>query len=299
MKNAVVFLVLILAALPDVQAQTFGDKVYANYLLTPNTAFRERPGSSSPYYNLEVQIGAPPIRLHKRLQWINTAYARLVEYNFRDMSPELNTLSERLYDLRYGMIFIYQLGHPKWSLLAAPRLLVRSDFRESFSGNNVFVSGLLLANYNPDGNNRLVWSFGFTLTNDFNRNLLIPIAGLTYKDEKYTIEVAYPRVNLLYKPVRRVEWGITGSIDGAIFRRQGLALAGNPTARHVRIINVFAGQAFHYNLYKNLWFNSQVGYAFLRNYDLMDADFQAIKFVDTDLKGSFFFKTGVSVRFGN
>ena len=277
-------------------AQTLQDKIYFSYGLLPATSLKEGVGESRLAHQYELQVGPPPIRLIPRLQWIHTFYGRVAEYNFNNLDSEVATASSVLYDIQYGTIYIYDFKNPKWSLFASPRILFRSDLENLFTGNSLFFSGIALANYNPDGNDRLVWSFGFAFANDFNRNVLIPIAGFTYTDKRYTIEVAYPRVNFLYKPTSHIEWGATASIIGGIYRTNEVTLRSQQTAPYTRTINVQLGHTFNYLLTSKVVLNSCIGYAFVRNYDLMNSDFKSIQSINLDLKGSFFLRTGISVR---
>lgn len=153
-----------------------------------------------------------------------------------------------------------------------------------------------MANYNPDSNDRLVWSFGFAFANDFNRNVFIPIVGLTYNDSRYTIEIAYPRVNFLYKPRPNIEWGITTSILGGIYKTETLLLPSREISEYTRTITVQVGHTFNYLLTNKVVLNTCVGYAFVRNYDLMNKDLSNIQSVNIDLKGSIFLRTGVAIR---
>lgn len=292
------FLCLVLFLLPKIgQSQTFNDKIYFNYSYAPATKFKDIQGKSSSYNDKEIQIGVPPIQLSKRLLWINTFYGRTMNYNFENIHNPLSNISEKFYDIQYRVLFLYKLN-PKLFLLGSPILMVRSDFSNNFSLKDLSYSGILLANYNPDGRGKLIWSFGIVLTNDLNHNQINPAVGFMYKSRKLTAEVGYPRINILYKPSKKIEWGFTAAIDGAIFRSKKIELVDSPTANYVRTVNLFAGQSLNFNLYKKLWLNTQVGYAVLRNYDLMDRNFKAIESTKTDLKGNLFLKTGISIRFG-
>lgn len=292
------FLYLIVFCLPKIgKSQTFDDKIYFNYSYAPATKFKDIQGKSSVYNDKEIQIGVPPIQLSNRLLWINTFYGRTMNYNFENTHSPLSNISEKFYDIQYRVLFLYKLN-PKLFLLGSPTLMVRTDFLDNFSVKDLSYSGILLANYNPDGRGKLIWSLGIVLTNDLSHNQINPAVGFMYKSRKLTAEVSYPRINILYKPSKKIEWGFTAAIDGAIFRSKKIELVDSPTANYVRTVNLFAGQSLNFNLYKRLWLNTQIGYAVLRNYDLMDKNFEAIESTKTDLKGNLFLKTGISLRFG-
>ncbi|MGD1841132.1 MAG: DUF6268 family outer membrane beta-barrel protein [Thermonemataceae bacterium] len=298
-KIAILFSVEILLVLVCGRnmAQTRSDKVFIFYESSPSTNFRDIEGESNIARNYEVALGAPPIKISPKLKWINTVYSRSVRYNFQDLPAALSSLSSDLYDIQYGSIFLYDFQNPKWSLLASPRLMLRSDFKDNNLGNSLFLSGLVLVNYNPDGQEKLTWSFGVTLTNDFNRNLVIPVAGFIYKDQRFTIEVTYPRVNFLYKPKPAIEWGVTASVIGGIYNTSSLQLPDGSSTSYTRAINVLVGHTFNYLVSERIVLNTCLGYMPVRNYDLMNQDFEAVKSVTTDLNQSVFLRTGLSIRF--
>jgi len=278
-------------------AQIRSDKLFFFYEVAPSTDFKEIAGESEVNRHYEILLGSPPIDITPKLKWINSVYARSTNYNFQDLPKAFAFLSSELYDVQYASIFILELKNPKWSILASPRFIWRGDFEGNDIGESFFFSSLLLANYNPDGHEKLTWSFGLVLTNDFNRNLIIPIVGFIYNDEKFTVEVSYPRVNLLYKPKAALEWGITASIIGGIYKTANQELVNGHVAEYTRTIDVLIGHTFNYFITKQLILNTCIGYMPLRNYDLMNGEFEAIQTVTTDLSPSIFFRTGLSMRF--
>ena len=296
-KTRILYLLgLTLVTSTGLKAQTLKDKIFVSYGLFPSTSFKRAGGESDLAKTAELQIGPPPIQLNQRLKWINTVSGRINQFNFTNLEEAYSTTSSTLYDVQYGAIFIYDFKNPKWSLFSSSNIFLRSDFKESITSKSLFFSGLLMTNYNPDGNDNLVWSFGFAFANDFNRNVFIPIVGFTYNDDRYTIEVAYPRVNLLYKPRPKIEWGITTSILGGIYKTESLLLPSLERSEYTRTITVQVGHTFNYLLTNKVVLNTCVGYAFVRNYDLMNKDFENIQSVNLDLKGSLFLRTGVAIR---
>lgn len=297
MRLLMVITLLIVTAFSDGYAQTLDDKIYFGYGIWPRAELRDQPGASEVTSAYELQIGAPPIPLGARLKWINTVYGRLTQYNFSGLPPALRHAPADLVDLQYGAILIYDFAHPKWSMLAAPRLIMRSDENHIFDRSSLFFGGILLVNYNPDGEDRLVWSAGLALANDFNRNVLIPIVGLTFKNHRFNIEVTYPRVNVLYKPIRKIEWGATAGIAGGIYgTNRSDAMPGQDWS-YTRTIDVQTGQTFNYLISEKWVFNTFIGYSIVRNYDPMSGDFKPIRSIDADLKPGLFVRTGLSIRF--
>ena len=277
-------------------AQKKEDKIYAFYQWSPATKLKDDTGLSQSNMTYEIQLGAPPISIGKRLKWINFAFGSTTNYQLKNLSENYKSVSCSLIDARYGVIFIYDFKNPKWSLFLSSNASLRSDFKRINFRKSIFPSGILLFNFNPDSEKRLIWSFGLAFANDFNRNVLIPIVGLTYNSDKFSIEISYPRINLLYKPHPKIEWGLTASILGGIYKTQDLVLPNNTIAPYTRIINVQTGQTFNYLINKRLVFNSCIGFSVIRNYDLIDEDFKQIQSAQLDLKSSVFLRTGLSFR---
>lgn len=280
-----------------VAGQNTGDKLFFFYEASPASNFKKIAGGSNRAELWEISVGTPPINLGLRLKWIHSIYGKATTLELGGLENELAALSSTLYDIQYGQIFILSFNNKKWSLLGAPRLQIRSDFGKNQLKNGIFSNAILLANYNPDGKQQLTWSFGIAYTNDFNNNQFIPVAGLTYKNNKYLIEVTYPRVNLLFKPKKHIEWGITGAVTGGIFKTGDIKLSNENIASFTRIINVSVGHTFNYLLNNRLIINTCIGYLPVRNYDLLDVAYRPFQSTNTDLKPTAFVRTGISVRF--
>lgn len=276
--------------------QTLRDNVYFFVDFMPESRLRDVAGSAKTNIQFELQAGLRPVQIGSRLKWIQNFYARSMKFDFANLQEEFASAPSRLNDFHYGAIFLYDFKNPRWSIFISPKLLSRSDSRNVFSSGALFFNWLALLNYNPDQSKRLVWSVGFALANDFNRNVLIPIAGVTVNNTRFTIEVAYPRVNALYKPNDRIEWGMTAGVNGGIFRVKSIQLQQDGQADYVRILNVQAGQTFNYKLSQKLIFNSFIGYAVVRNYDFMNDDFMLLALRDLDQNGSLLLRTGISAR---
>jgi|GEM_PF-3432964 len=287
---------LALGIFQPIYGQTLRDNVFLFVDFMPESQLRDVAGSAKTSIQVEMQAGLRPVQITSRLKWIQTLYARSIRLDFADLHQEFAAAPSRLNDLQYGAIFLYDFQDPRWSIFISPRIIARSDSKIDFSSSALFFNGIALLNYNPDQSKRLVWSVGFALANDFNRNVLIPIAGVTYNDNRLTIEVAYPRVNALYKPNNRIEWGVTAGVNGGIFRVKSIQLQQDRWADYVRVLNVQAGQTFNYKLSQKLIVNSFIGYAVVRNYDFMDDDFKLLAVRDLDQKGSFLLRTGISAR---
>ncbi len=278
------------------RAQNRNDKLYFYYEYSPKTNLRDTVGYSQLSQIYDIQIGVPPIQLGKRLKWINVVNIKTSNYSLEKLPEQYKKAVSTLFEGQYGMVFIYDFINPKWSVLVSPRFIIRSSLSAIEFEKSLFPSGILIINYNADARKRLVWSFGFAYANDFNKNVLIPIAGLSYQDEKFCIEVAYPRINFLYKPKPKIEWGITASAIGGIYHIPNLSLANNTIANYTRTVTVQAGHTFNYLFTKRLIINSCIGYSFIRNYDLMNDDFKPIDNAKLDLKQAIFIRTGLSFR---
>ncbi len=281
-----------------VNGQTRNDVVFFNYSYAPPTNFQNITGKSNLYKNIEIQLGIPPIKLINNLTVINTFYGRSLNYDFKNLPDPLLKIQKKLTDIRYSPLLTYKVNS-KWSVMALPTVMLRSDLQHKLSGKDLFYNGLIVANFNPDEEKKVIFSFGVILTNDLTHNQINPVAGFTYKSKKLLAEVGYPRTNIFFKPKSKIEWGVTVAVDGATFKVNEIQLTDTLTAKYIRSIDVFAGQALNFNLFGKVWLNTQIGCAFLRRYDLMNSDYKKITIAKTELNGSFYAKAGISLRIGN
>jgi hypothetical protein len=279
-----------------VNAQTLIDPIYFNYSLLPKADFDSKNGNVTT--NLfEFNATAPAIKIGEKVKIFNAVYYRNSNLEYDNTFPESKAFPTTLHDIRYTAIIRVQLS-TKWEIVALPRLMLRSDLKQSINGNDIFPQVAVLATYAINGNPNFKIGIGGALNNDFARNAFVPLGSLYYDSKKVKIELVYPNANFLYKQSENLEFGIFASVDGAISRVSPFQI-GTETSNYFRTFQLLVAPTVSHRIYRNIFGHLKIGFAPIRNFEAMDSDFKAISNQEFDLKSSLFFRTGISFRLKN
>ncbi|GAA0539626.1 DUF6268 family outer membrane beta-barrel protein [Chitinophaga japonensis] len=276
------------------RAQNASDPFFLNYTHFPGTDFKEREGRSAVHY-LEAGLLTPPVRAGKSTRIVNGFYYRLAAYDFNELHSSWSGLPEHLHNIRYNMIITHRFS-PQWSLLAVPRLDLRSDLQDGLSGKDLFPGITALAIRSAARRPQLRWGIGAMYNSDFRRHLVIPAAALFYQTEKMRINIVTPNGQIVFTPSKRLEYGFALNVDAGIYHT-GMDTVSHGPVQYIRAFNVLLSPLLSYNICRNLWLNGKAGYALMRRYDLLDADFEDEQaWRQDDLQNGLFITIGISMR---
>lgn len=293
MKYTTLFFLCILLHF-QAKAQTLYDPIYLNYSVFPYTNIGTQ-GEQKAIQNVEANVGIPIIQIGKRIKWINTLYYRYSQFDFSiGNSEESQVLSNNLHDIRYSAIIRAGISD-RFEILSITRVLLRSDLQANLQGNDFFPFALVLGNYAIGGNKDFTVGLGVALNSDFRYNAIIPVAALRYESTKVKLEIIYPNINLLYKQSSSLEFGLFANIDGSI-SRVGAHQMGNDAIRFQRNFQVLVAPTVSFRVYKQIFGHFKAGLVPISNYQLLDADYQAIEAYTRRLNPTFFLRTGISFR---
>lgn len=296
MSKKIFFLLAAMLTTLSLKAQTLNDPVYFNYSLLPNADFDGKSGNVSTNF-IEVNATPPAIKFGKKIKVFNAMYYRNSNFEYSNSFLQNNSFPKTLHDIRYTAIIRVQLN-TKWEIVALPRIMLRSDLSQSINANDLFPQVAVLANYSINGNPNFKIGLGGALNNDFARNAFVPLGSLYYDGKEVKIEIVYPNANFLYKQSENFEFGLFASVDGAISRVSPFQL-GNEGANYFRTFQILVAPTASHRVYKNIFGHLKIGFATLRNFQVMNSDFKTIQNQDFDLKSSLFVRTGISFRLKN
>jgi len=278
----------------DSRAQRASDPFFLNYTHFPGADFKERAGRSAVHY-LEAGLLTPPIQAGKRTRIVNGFYYRLAAYDFNGQHATSSGLPERLHNIRYNVIITHPLSR-QWGLLAVPRLDLRSDLQDGPGGNDLFPGVTALAIRTSARCPQLRWGIGAMYNSDFRRHLVIPAAALFYQTEKMRINIVTPNAQVVFTPSKKLEYGFALNVDAGIYHT-GMDTVSHGPVQYIRAFNALLSPVLRYNICRNLWLNGKAGYALLRRYDLLDADFEDEQaWRRNDLRNGLFITIGISMR---
>jgi Domain of unknown function (DUF6268) len=280
----------------SMKAQTLNDPIYFNYSLLPKADFDSKSGNLTT--NLfEVNTTFPALKFGKNVKLFNAIYYRNSNFEYGNTFPQKNSFPTTLHDIRYSAIIRMQLNE-RLEIVALPRIMVRSDLRQSVNGNDFFPQLAILATFAVKGNPNFKIGFGGALNNDFARNAFVPLGSLYYDSKKVKIEIVYPNANFLYKQSEDFEFGLFASVDGNISKVSGFQL-GAENVNYFRTFQLLVAPTVSHRIYGNVFGHLKIGLAPIRSFETLNSDFKAIQNQNFDLKSNLFFRTGVSFRIKN
>lgn len=296
MKFISVIIIYFLAIVNTTNAQTINDVTYFNYSLLPKTSFATKNGSTK-IDKFEINISTPPIQIGERVKLINSFYYQTSELSYDNSFVDRAVFPNRLHDIRFYATIFVQI-RKNLEILSVPRILLRSDLKQSLSGNDFFLSSVVALAYAVKGNPNFKVGLGVTpIDNDFNRNAVYPLVLLLYKSKKIKVEILYPKANFIYKQTPDFEYGIFSMVDGAISHVSSFNTNNEPI-EYFRTFHWVVAPSVSHRIYKKLFAHLKIGYAPIRNIELLDKDFEAIK-QDYSLKSSLYLRFGMSLRLEN
>src|SRR5690606_33795418 len=151
----------------SVWAQTDNDPLYVNYSFFPSREMKDVEGSAV-YNQLEANVILPGIRPSKSTVIYTNLNYKSSHYNFEDTSSDVYPNS--LNDFRLGFI-VRQKITENWEAIIAPRLNVRTDFKEKFSKRDIFPSLHILGLRTSPKNENLIYGLGISYNNEATKNL--------------------------------------------------------------------------------------------------------------------------------
>jgi hypothetical protein len=276
--------------------QTLNDPIHINYIFIPQTNFKNVSGNISTDF-FEFNTTTPPFKLNNNIKVYNSLYFRNSNHNYVSELSQLKSLPTALKDIRYTAIIRTQLN-TNLEIVAMPRIMIRSDLKQSINGSDLFPQVAVFANYAVNGNPNFKIGLGGALNNDFERNSLVLLGTLYYNSKKVKIEIVYPNANFLYKKSENFEFGIFANVDGAISRVGQFQLE-DEVVNYFRTFQLLIAPTVTHRIYKQIFGHLKIGFIPIRRFETMNSDFKAIQNQNFDLKSSVFFRTSISFRLKN
>lgn len=272
-------------------AQTNNDPVYLNYSFFPSRDMNKFD-EKSPYHLVEANLILPGIKLGKNTKIYTNLNYKLGSYTFEN---ESNKFPSTLNDFRLGFI-VRQPISENWEVILAPRLNLRTDYKEDLTKRDLFPSVHLLGLRTSQKNPNLVYGMGISYNNEATKNLVIPLAFLQYKSENYRIFSIIPSfAYFLMTPNENLEYGLSVNLESGLFHIKRLDEKGFPN--YFSSQNITIAPTLSYQFLPKLWFNFKAGYALPGKFQVLDADFEPLEIMkENKFKGGFILNFGTSFR---
>jgi Domain of unknown function (DUF6268) len=297
MKTNILLVIHCIIVMGSAKSQSINDVSYFNYSLFPKANFQQKNGNVS-LNKFELNISTPPIQMGKKFKLINSVYYKNNQLAYSSNFPERNLFPRSLHDVRYNALMFLQIKK-NWEMLGIFNAIIRSDFKQPLSSNDFFPTAIVGLIRSVKGNEKFKIGAGVIgITSDFQRNAVLPFLILLYESKKIKAELLYPRANIIYKYSPNFEFGVFSMVEGAISHTSSFTV-NNEKTNYFRTFDWVVAPAVSHRIYKSIFAHLKVGYAPIRNIELLNSDFNPLKNQDYKLQSSLYIRAGISLRVAN
>ena len=273
--------IVLLSFVCKVQAQSFDDILNANFAHYSRANNKSINGDS--IYSNQLSIGkinfaGPPIPIIKdKLTFIYSAEYKWYHNNTATIVSDKKLLANNLHDIKTFLILNWRIK-PKWSLNISNYAAIRNDFEGQFNLSRSFYSTeAFTVTFHPKKDNNLRLGLGVSHSRDFGRSLILPTVVVYYRNEKWLVDLLYPRLNVFYKAKPKLELGLLTNFDTGIFSiNQNEYLAAKEEIYYHQIINLTISPTIGYYVTKNINLYVKMGIAPLSVQRLLDKDYKPV-----------------------
>lgn len=276
----------------QLSAQTDNDPVYFKYNHFSGREMKD-VDARAVYSQLEANVILPGFNLGEKTKVYTNLNYKNSGYDFDEGSTGF--FPERLNDIRLGFIVMHKFSG-QWQAILAPRLNVRTDFKEQFGKRDLFPSLHLLGIRTSPKNENLSYGLGISYNNEGIKNLVIPLAILQYKTEDIRVYTIIPSfAYFMLTPSEKFEYGLSINLESGLYHVQSFSADDSPN--YLSSQNITLAPTLGYRFAGNFWFNFSAGYALPGKYRLLNADFDELPGMEKNsFKSGFSVMAGVSLR---
>lgn len=220
-----------------------------------------------------------PIKVNKGAIFNSLSYSSVhVDYTTQSQFDAIADIFNDFYSISYGIGYFRALS-PKWKMMVnlKPTVSGLQHEKVNFKSFNMFCTAILIHPLKNDVN----LSFGVTYSTVTGIPAPIPVVAFSWDSpsKKWHYDIGIPRLNILYKPTKRLEFETTMLMTGDYYNTDGKLTykaddgVTDIKPEDIRINNMAAGIKCRLKLYKMLKVQADLGYTFRRKYEfLVDND---------------------------
>ena len=242
---------------------------------------------------IDINLITPTINIGKNTKLNNILAYRSLNYNPDAVTQKEANYPGSLNDIQYALL-IRQKLNDQWNLMVIPQLIVRSNFKNSFSSRDFFPALAMVAMNKSRNREGLQWGYGVSYSKDFTKNTITPLFTVNYTSSKYRVDVMLPiKAQFVITPNKFWEYGIDANFETGIYH---IGTKNDFGARYTRTINIPVGLTAAAKISGMFWVKAKIGMQFLREYDFMDSSFKVMDSQGGTIKSSPYASIGISLR---
>ena len=163
----------------------------------------------------KIYMAGPPITL-KNLRVIYNAEHKWYQNDSKSKNAEAPIFSNNLHDIRLTTIFNYRVSS-QWAINYVNFSTIKTDFK-SFNFSNAYkgINALTIGKH-VNGEDNLRFGLGAAYSKEMGEAMIVPVCFLYFKNDKWLIDLMYPRLNVFHKPLDKIEVGFMANYDIGAF----------------------------------------------------------------------------------
>jgi len=203
--------------------------------------------------------------------------------------PNINTEIENFHTIGYTIGYLRSLKR-EWNLTATLSPSISSNFKSGLKMKKIQIYGMLLFSKAINRKNNFILNLGVVSSPSLG---VIPIvSGQWNPNQKWTISLGLPELNIQYKASTKTTVGTNLFIDGDEFSFSNDALYKNKKVDKLNILNMGTAVYLKQKISKSIHLSFNTGYTFYREFEFGKGNHKVLAF---DLEDSLFIKAGLSI----
>ncbi|PSL46138.1 hypothetical protein CLV51_103114 [Chitinophaga niastensis] len=234
-------------------------------------------GTKFKYNSYDACLPLPPLHFGKTLIFSNINY-RLMDFSFdKETTPNPYHI-DKIHELKAVVIIRHPIS-TKWSLLGVIIPTVASDFKNSFSGDDLMLDGIYGVSKKFGKHANLEIGLGVHAMYSFHELLITPGVSIDYKSNngKWIGQFYWPRLNVVYNLSKNTQVGIAGSIDWTKYNLKSYTDFQGKEINYAQFSTIHAGLQFNQRIYNNFWIQVQGGMGLFNSYKLFNSNHDTIR----------------------
>ncbi|CAA9198740.1 hypothetical protein FLACOL7796_02304 [Flavobacterium collinsii] len=254
-------------------------------------------GNKFRYNTYDFWLPIPSFKIGKT-RILGIVNYRVLDFTFdKDFKDSPNHIT-KIQEIKPTIVVRRPFGQ-RWAVFGIFLPTVASDFKDSFSINDMVLDGIFGVSRKFGEKSNLEIGIGPHIMYAFDKFLITPAISVDYKSNngKWMAQLYWPRVNVFRNLGNTTQVGVAGSIDWTLHNLQNYRNNEGLEVDYAQFSAVHGGLQINQRLFDGFWLQLQGGIGFANKYTLYDSDNNSITNYKT--KEIPYAKMMLTYRFGN
>jgi hypothetical protein len=232
----------------------------------------------------DVWVPLVPLKFGKTRVFSNVNY-RYFDFNYENKTENDPYVIDNISEIR-GQIIVVSPISKRLSIQAITIPTVASDFKGTFSSDDIILDGIYGISRKFGKNANLEIGFGVHLMYSFGELLVTPGITVDYRstDKKWIAQFYWPRLNVLRNISKNTQIGLAASIDWTRYNVKNYTDLQGYQIDYAQYSTIRSGIQFNQKLFGSVWLQLQGGVGLGNSYKLYDSKNENVRDFGFDTK---------------